>query len=136
VTGGRPGQGAGHLVEPTLAAGVDPGARLAQEEVFGPIAAILAAGGHDEAVAIANGVPYGLVTSIFTSDLDRALDLVERLDTGLVRVNQPTSGVDFHAPFGGEKRSSTGPREQGKQARELYTSTRTVTIAPAVRLRH
>jgi aldehyde dehydrogenase (NAD+) len=133
VSGGRApgGDGSGYMVEPTLVTGLDPGARLAQEEVFGPIAVILAAADPDEAVAIANAVPYGLVSSVFTRDLDRALELVERLDTGLVRVNQPTSGVDFHAPFGGEKQSSAGPREQGKQARELYTSTRTVTIAPA-----
>ena len=131
VTGGTRGQGDGWFVAPTLVDRVDPGARLAQEEVFGPIAVILPAADPDEAVAIANGVPYGLVTSVFTRDLDRALDLSARLDTGLIRVNQPTSGVDFHAPFGGEKQSSMGPREQGKQARELYTSTRTITIAPA-----
>jgi aldehyde dehydrogenase (NAD+) len=78
-------------------------------------------------------VPYGLVTSVFTADLDRALELVARLDTGLIRVNQPTTGVDFPAPFGGEKQSSMGPREQGKQARELYTSLHTITIAPSGR---
>jgi aldehyde dehydrogenase (NAD+) len=130
LTGGRPGD-PGWFVAPTLVDGLDPGARLAQQEVFGPIAVILPAAGPDEAAAIANGVPYGLVTSVFTRDLDRALDLSARLDTGLIRLNQPTSGVDFHAPFGGEKHSSMGPREQGKQARELYTSTRTITIAPA-----
>jgi aldehyde dehydrogenase (NAD+) len=74
-----------------------------------------------------------LVTSVFTADLDRALRLVGALDTGLIRVNAPTSGVDFHAPFGGEKQSSIGPREQGKAARELYTSRRTITIAPSGR---
>jgi acyl-CoA reductase-like NAD-dependent aldehyde dehydrogenase len=130
VTGGRAGDGAGWFVAPTVVDGLGPEARLAQEEVFGPICAVLRAGSADEAVAISNGVPYGLVTSVFTGDLGAALRLVDALDTGLVRVNQPTSGVDFHAPFGGEKQSSIGPREQGKQARELYTSSRTVTIAP------
>ena len=71
------------------------------------------------------------MTSVFTRDLDAALDLSARLDTGMVRVNQPTSGVDFHAPFGGEKASSLGPREQGKAARELYTASHTITIGPA-----
>ena len=131
ATGGRAGSGDGWFAEPTVVTGVSPGDRIALEEVFGPITAVLPAADAEEAVAISNGVPYGLVTSVFTRDLDRALDLSARLDTGMVRVNQPTAGVDFHAPFGGEKDSSMGPREQGKHARELYTSTRTITIAPA-----
>ena len=130
LTGGRAGNGAGWFVAPTLVDGLDPGARLAQEEVFGPIAVILPVADEDEAVRVANGVRYGLVASVFTGDLDRALRLAARLDTGLIRVNAPTSGVDFLAPFGGEKDSSFGPREQGKAARELYTSTRTVTVLP------
>jgi aldehyde dehydrogenase (NAD+) len=130
LTGGSAGQGAGWFVAPTLVDGLDPGARLAQEEVFGPIAVVLAAADEDEAVRLANGVRYGLVGSVFTGDLDRALRLAARLDTGMIRVNAPTSGVDYLAPFGGEKDSSFGPREQGKAARELYTSTRTVTVLP------
>jgi acyl-CoA reductase-like NAD-dependent aldehyde dehydrogenase len=130
LTGGRAGDGAGWFVEPTLVDRLPPDARLAQEEVFGPIAVVLPAADEDEAVAIANGVRYGLVGAVFTRDLDRALTVAARLDTGLIRVNAPTSGVDFHAPFGGEKDSSFGPREQGKAARELYTSTRTITILP------
>jgi aldehyde dehydrogenase (NAD+) len=98
--------------------------------VVGPIAVVLPVADEDEAVAVANGVRYGLVTSVFTRDLDRALAVAARLDTGMIRVNAPTSGVDFHAPFGGEKDSSFGPREQGKVAREFYTSTRTITILP------
>jgi aldehyde dehydrogenase (NAD+) len=118
-------------VAPTLVAGQDPGARLGQEEVFGPIATILRADSAEQAVAISNAVPYGLVTSVFTGDLDAALTVVDGIDTGMVRVNLPTSGVDFHAPFGGEKGSSFGPREQGKAARELYTASHTITIGPA-----
>ncbi|HWT23901.1 MAG TPA: aldehyde dehydrogenase family protein, partial [Solirubrobacteraceae bacterium] len=132
VTGGRALDGGGLFVEPTLVDGVDPGRRLAQEEVFGPIAAVLRARSAEEAVAISNGVPYGLVTSIFTNDLDAVLKIAAELDTGMIRVNQPTSGVDFHAPFGGEKDSSYGPREQGKAAREHYTSSHTITIGPPV----
>ena len=98
--------------------------------VFGPIAVVLSVGDEDEAVRVANGVRYGLVASVFTADLDRALGLAARLDTGMIRVNAPTSGVDYLAPFGGEKDSSFGPREQGKAARDFYTSTRTVTILP------
>jgi aldehyde dehydrogenase (NAD+) len=131
LTGGRASDGDGWFVAPTLVGGLGPEARLAQEEVFGPIAVVLAVADEDEAVRVANGVRYGLVGSVFTRDLDRALRLTERLDTGLIRVNAPTSGVDFLAPFGGEKDSSFGPREQGKAARDLYTSTRTITINPA-----
>jgi acyl-CoA reductase-like NAD-dependent aldehyde dehydrogenase len=130
ATGGRPGEGDGWFVAPTVVDGLDPDARLAQEEVFGPICVVLRAASVEQAVAISNAVPYGLVTSVFTRDLGAALRAVDGLDSGMIRVNQPTSGVDFHAPFGGEKQSSIGPREQGKQARELYTSTRTITIAP------
>jgi acyl-CoA reductase-like NAD-dependent aldehyde dehydrogenase len=130
LTGGRAGDGAGWFVAPTLVDRLPAGARLAQEEVFGPIAVVLPAADEDEAVAVANGVRYGLVGAVFTRDLDRALSVAARLDTGLVRVNAPTSGVDFHSPFGGEKDSSFGPREQGKAAREFYTSTRTITILP------
>jgi alpha-ketoglutaric semialdehyde dehydrogenase len=124
--------GGGWFVAPTLVGGLAPGARLAQEEVFGPIAVVLQVADEDEAVRVANGVRYGLVGSVFTSDLDRALRMAGLLDTGLIRVNAPTSGVDFLAPFGGEKDSSYGPREQGKAARDLYTSTRTITINPTV----
>jgi aldehyde dehydrogenase (NAD+) len=130
ATGGKPGEGAGWFVAPTVVDGLGPDARLAQEEVFGPICVVLRAATVQEAVEISNAVPYGLVTSVFTRDLGAALRVVDGLDTGMIRVNQPTSGVDYHAPFGGEKQSSIGPREQGKQARELYTSTRTITIAP------
>jgi aldehyde dehydrogenase (NAD+) len=130
LTGGAAGEGAGWFVAPTLVDGLDPGARLAQEEVFGPIAVVLAAADEDEAVRLANGVRYGLVASVFTGDLDRALRLAARLDTGMIRVNAPTSGVDYLAPFGGEKDSSFGPREQGKAARDFYTSSRTITVLP------
>jgi aldehyde dehydrogenase (NAD+) len=131
VTGGEALDGPGLFVSPTVVDGQAPDARLAQEEVFGPIVTVLRAETAEQAVAISNGVPYGLVTSIFTRDLDAALTVVEGIDTGMIRINQPTSGVDFHAPFGGEKQSSFGPREQGKAARELYTSTHTITIGPA-----
>ena len=100
------------------------------EEVFAPVAAVLRVPSAEAAVEIANGVRYGLVASVFTQDLSRALTLTEQLDAGMVRVNAPTSGVDFQAPFGGAKQSSYGPREQGLAARDFYTETRTITIAP------
>jgi alpha-ketoglutaric semialdehyde dehydrogenase len=131
ATGGQALDGPGLFVTPTVVDGQSPDAALAQEEVFGPIVTVLRAQSAEQAVEISNGVPYGLVTSIFTGDLDAVLSVVEGVDTGMIRINQPTSGVDFHAPFGGEKQSSFGPREQGKNAREHYTSTHTITIGPA-----
>jgi aldehyde dehydrogenase (NAD+) len=130
VTGGQKLDGPGLFVSPAIVAGQSPDARLAQEEVFGPIATVLKADSAEQAVEISNKVPFGLVTSVFTSDLENALTVTDGLETGMIRVNMPTSGVDFHAPFGGEKQSSFGPREQGKAARELYTSTHTITIGP------
>ncbi len=129
LTGGEAPEREGWFVAPTLVTDVDPGARVAQEEIFGPFAAVLTVPDVDEAVAVANGVRYGLAAAVFTSDLTSALEVADRLDAGLVRVNAATSGVDFYAPFGGEKESSYGPREQGKAARDFYTSVRTVTIA-------
>ncbi len=131
VTGGGAIDSAGNYLAPTLVDVADPSAELAQEEVFAPVCAIMSAADSDAALELANGVRHGLVTAVFTRDLDRVLDLVGRLDTGLVRINQPTSGVDLHAPFGGEKASGLGPREQGKAAREFYTSLRTVLISPS-----
>jgi aldehyde dehydrogenase (NAD+) len=131
LAGGGPLDAPAHYLAPALVEIDDPSAELAQEEVFAPVCALMRAGGVDAAVELANGVRHGLVTAVFTRDLDRVLDLANRLDTGLVRVNQPTSGVDLHTPFGGEKASGLGPREQGKAAREFYTSLRTVLISPA-----
>src|SRR4051794_34694625 len=130
VAGGQALDGPGLFFAPTIVDGQAPSARLAQEEVFGPIVTVLRASSAEQAVEISNSVAYGLVTSVFTKDLDSALTVVDGLETGMIRVNMPTSGVDFHAPFGGEKQSSFGPREQGKAARELYPSTHTITIGP------
>ena len=131
VTGGKALDGPGLFFTPAVIDGQEPTAKLAQEEVFGPIVTVLKANSAEHAVEISNSVAFGLVTSVFTKDLDSALTVVEGLETGMIRVNMPTSGVDFHAPFGGEKQSSFGPREQGKAARELYTSTHTITVGPS-----
>lgn len=130
VRGGKAAPGDGWMVEPTLITGLDPDASLNQREVFAPFATVIAARDLDEAVAIVNGVEYGLVTSVYTKDLPSVLRVADRLATGMVRVNAPTAGVDYYAPFGGEKHSSYGPREQGKAAREFYTTTHTFTVAP------
>lgn len=128
-TGGSAVEGDGWFVRPTVVDGVDGDAPLACEEVFGPICAVLAVPDTAAAIALNNSVRYGLTTAIFTADLDDALSCVDGVDTGVVKVNAPTSGVDFQMPFGGEKDSSFGQREQGKAALDFYTGMHTVTIA-------
>ena len=131
VTGGGAVDRDGFFVEPTVVLGAPADHVLACDEVFGPIALVQAAADVEEAVALANSVRYGLAAAVYTRDLDAALRISSRLEAGLVKVNAPTTGVDFYTPFGGEKDSSIGPREQGKAAVEFYTSTHTVTLAPA-----
>jgi acyl-CoA reductase-like NAD-dependent aldehyde dehydrogenase len=130
LTGGRPLDEPGFYLAPTLVELDEPAGPLATEEVFAPVAALMRASSADAAVQIANDVRYGLVASVFTSDLGEALRLTRRLDAGMVRVNAPTSGVDFNAPFGGAKDSSYGPREQGQAARAFYTESRTILMVP------
>lgn len=117
-------------VAPVVVLGVGPHHPVNQEETFGPIVSIMPAQTAREAVELANGVRQGLVTSVHGSDLGQLLEVVGQLESGLIRVNAPSTGVDFYAPFGGEKESSTGPREQGRTAVDFYSTSRTVTIAP------
>jgi len=130
IVGGGEAPDTGWFVPPTVVTGLDASAELAQEEVFGPVVTVLPSRDLDDAVRIANGTAFGLVAAVYTRDLGLALDVADRLDAGMVRINAPTTGVDFHAPFGGEKASGVGPREQGRAAREFYTSTTTVTVFP------
>jgi len=131
IAGGHAIDRAGWFAAPTLVREVPRESELACEEVFGPICAILPARDVDDAVALANATRYGLVTSVFTRDLDLAMSVVDRLDVGMARVNAATTGIDYWAPFGGAKGSSAGPREQGRAAREFYTKTVTVTVEPS-----
>jgi aldehyde dehydrogenase (NAD+) len=130
LTGGNVVDGDGFFVQPTLVEGAPIDHLLACDEVFGPIALLQTADSAEQALAVANGVRYGLAAAVYTQNLGAALDLSNRLEAGLVKVNAPTTGVDFYLPFGGEKDSSLGPREQGKAAQEIYTSTHTVAVAP------
>lgn len=131
LTGGQALDRDGWFVAPTVVEGAPMDHLLACDEVFGPICLLQQAGTVDEALRIANGVEYGLVAGLYTRDLNAALRAGEELEAGLVKVNAPTSGVDFYLPFGGEKASSLGGREQGKAARDFYTSLHTVTVAPS-----
>ncbi len=128
VTGGRALDEPGFYLAPTLVELDEPVGLLATDEVFAPVAALIRAASDDEAIQIANSVRYGLVAAVFTTDLGRALRLTRQVEAGMIRVNAPTSGVDFNAPFGGAKESSYGPREQGEAARAFYTESRTILI--------
>ncbi|MFD5328465.1 aldehyde dehydrogenase family protein [Streptomyces sp. NPDC127092] len=130
LAGGTVPDRTGWYAAPTLVEKAAPGHRLLREEVFGPVAVLLSARDLDHAVRITNAARYGLVTSVHTADLTAALDGLDRLDTGMVRINAPTTGVDFHLPFGGAKASGYGPREQGRAALDFYTSSRTYTLSP------
>ena len=119
----------GSFVAPTVLAGVAPGMRVIDEEVFGPVCAVQPARDLEQAIALANAVPYGLSASICTNDLSRALRFVESSEAGMVHVNRPTPGGDPHMPFGGLKASSaSGWREQGAEAVRFFTAQQTVYV--------
>ena len=118
----------GYFVKPTVLSGVKATDTVFREEIFGPVAAVVAVGSFDEAIAIANDTHYGLSASIFTRDLGRALRFADQIRSGIVKVNSETAGVEYHVPFGGTKESSSGSREQGKAAREFFTEWKTVYI--------
>jgi len=115
----------GWYVQPTLIADTDPTARINQEEVFGPVASTIRVKDYEEALAIANGVEFGLAAGIVTSSLKYARDFQRRSRAGMTMVNLPTAGVDYHVPFGGTKKSSYGAREQGFAAVDFYTQIKT-----------
>jgi len=116
----------GYFVEPTVFAGVTSNMRLAQEEVFGPVLAVMRARDFEDALKIANEVPLGLSASIQTTNVSRVFDYLQKIDAGLVTVNLPSAGVEYQLPFGGTKDSSFGPKEQGPAALEFYTDYKTV----------
>ncbi len=115
----------GFYLEPALFTDTSNDMRINREEVFGPVATVIAANDYDDALAIANDTPFGLSSGICTSSLKHAADFRKKSQAGMVMVNLPTAGVDYHVPFGGRKGSSYGPREQGRYAQEFYTTVKT-----------
>ncbi|MDP2689030.1 MAG: aldehyde dehydrogenase family protein [Deltaproteobacteria bacterium] len=109
----------GYFMEPTIFADVDPGMRIAQEEIFGPVVAVIKATGLADAIEIANGVRYGLSSSIYTQDVNRSAIAERDLDAGLVYINAPTIGAEIHLPFGGTKKSGLGRKEAGGRGGSL-----------------
>ncbi len=118
----------GYFIAPTVFGDVDPQAVIAQEEIFGPVTAIIPCQDFEEAIAIANGVGYGLSAAIYTSDINRAFHAMRDLETGICYVNAPTIGAEVHLPFGGIKGTGNGHREGGLQAFEIFSEWKTLYV--------
>ena len=120
----------GYYFAPALFTETTNDMRIAREEIFGPVAAVIRAKDYDEALALANDTEFGLCSGVVTTSLKHASHFRRHAQAGMVMVNLPTAGVDYHVPFGGRKGSSYGPREQGRYAAEFYTTVKTAYIAP------
>jgi acyl-CoA reductase-like NAD-dependent aldehyde dehydrogenase len=129
--GGRPSGSAytkGYFFEPTIFADVSPSMRIAQEEIFGPVVSVIPCRSFDEAVAIGNGVQYGLSASIYTQDINRAFAAMRDMYTGIFYINAPTIGAEVHLPFGGTKATGNGHREAGTAALDVFSEWKSVYV--------
>ena len=115
----------GYYVAPALIADTRQDMRINMEEVFGPVASTVRVKDYDEALAVTNAGEFGLSAGIMTNSLKYARHFVRNVRAGMVMTNLPTAGVDYHVPFGGTRKSSFGPREQGFAAVEFYTQVKT-----------
>jgi alpha-ketoglutaric semialdehyde dehydrogenase len=120
----------GFYLQPAIFTNAANNMRISREEIFGPVASVIRAKDYDEALAIANDTEFGLAAGICTSSLKYASHFKRNSEAGMVMVNLPTAGVDYHVPFGGRKGSSYGAREQGSYAREFYTTVKTAYVFP------
>jgi aldehyde dehydrogenase (NAD+) len=115
----------GFYLQPALFTEASNQMRISREEIFGPVASVIRVKNYEEALSIANDTPFGLSSGIATTSLKHATHFRRNAEAGMVMVNLPTAGVDFHVPFGGRKGSSFGPREQGRYAAEFFTTVKT-----------
>jgi acyl-CoA reductase-like NAD-dependent aldehyde dehydrogenase len=120
----------GFFIQPALLVGTTNDMRVNREEIFGPVATVLRAEDPEHALALANDTEYGLSAGVCTTSLKHAARFRDGLQAGIVTVNLPTAGVDFHVPFGGTKGSSSGAREQGRYAVEFFTTVKTAYVRP------
>ena len=118
----------GFYMAPAIFTDTSQEMRINQEEIFGPVAAIIRVRDYEEALDVANATPFGLSAGIATTSLKYASHFKRNSESGLVMINLPTAGLDYHVPFGGRKMSSYGPREQGQYAKEFYTIVKTAYI--------
>jgi len=121
----------GFYLSPALFVDTHPQMRINREEIFGPVASVIRVADYQEALAVANDTDFGLASGIVTTSLKHAMDYKRNAQAGMVMVNLPTAGVDYHVPFGGRKGSSYGPREQGRYAAEFYTTVKTAYVLGA-----
>jgi acyl-CoA reductase-like NAD-dependent aldehyde dehydrogenase len=130
VLGGKkPGHLAkGYFIEPTIFDNVAPEMRIFREEIFGPVLSVCTAKDLDQALTFANGVEFGLTTSIFSENIDTILNFVEEVETGMVHVNEPTVGGEAQLPFGGTKATGVGEREMAEEGLNFFTELKTVFI--------
>src|SRR5690606_5372748 len=124
----------GFFYEPTILLGVQPGSRLACEEVFGPVLSVMRFRDLDEAFRINNEVEYGLSSAIYTSDVRAAFRAMTELDNGITYINAPTIGAEAHLPFGGVKKTGNGHREGGWEVYDFYSETKVVYVDYSGRL--
>ena len=118
----------GYFHEPTIFADVHPAMRIAQEEIFGPVVSVISCKSFEEAVAVGNGVQYGLSASIYTRDVNRAFSAMRDMYTGIFYVNAPTIGAEVHLPFGGTKATGNGHREAGTAALDVFSEWKSVYV--------
>jgi len=124
----------GSFFEPTVLVGVKPEHRIAREEVFGPVLAVMEIADLDEALDVVNSVEYGLSSCIYSRDINTALYAVDRIDAGIVYVNAPTIGAEIPLPFGGTKHTGNGFREAGARGIEQFSQLKTVYVDYSGRL--
>ncbi|WP_413375764.1 aldehyde dehydrogenase family protein [Alkalihalobacillus sp. 1P02AB] len=120
----------GYFVAPTIVSGVTSEMAIAQEEIFGPVVAVMVVDSYEEAIALANDTTFGLSSSVYTNDLSKAHDFIKRIQVGVVHVNIPSNYFENQLPFGGMKNSSIGLREQGSSALDFWLDTKSVYIKP------
>ncbi|UPW84404.1 aldehyde dehydrogenase family protein [Lysinibacillus sp. Ag94] len=130
IFGGGPtkGMSEGYYIDPTIFTNVTHEMSIAHEEIFGPVLAVIKVKDYEEAIRLSNDSNFGLSASIYTNNIPKAFDFINRSEVGLVQVNDETGGAEPQAPFGGVKNSSTGAREQGQAAKEFFTTYKTITI--------
>ena len=129
LTGGEIAENGGGLYyRPTVFGDAEPGMRIAQEEIFGPTTALIPVDSFEEAVAAANSVRYGLSSSIFSRDINRAFRAMRDLQTGITYINAGTTGAEVHLPFGGTKETGNGHREAGQAALDVFTEWKSIYV--------
>jgi aldehyde dehydrogenase (NAD+) len=120
----------GYYLRPALLVETNNDMRVNREEIFGPVATVIRASDADHAMSLANDTEFGLSAGVVTTSLRNAARFRDSLQAGIVTINLPTAGVDYHVPFGGTKASSSGSREQGRYAVEFYTTVKTAYVRP------